>query len=160
MSIVHFTVHTLGSVHFPLLDAFHHHPQFSLNLCEELKKFPSSGLMYLLLAYRKTAFVCSYHSADRAQILQQSALCWNLWFKWFHMYSVVGLEYKRLHDHMLPVGVDGLTYFCQFKLMMDSLNLENPHPHFCHFWSVCVIFMVSSQEASQNFLSLSRCLFS
>jgi len=75
MSVVHFTVHTLGSVNLPLRDAFQHHLQFSWNLCEELKKFLPSGLMYLLLAHSQAVFVCSYHSADRAQILQQSALC-------------------------------------------------------------------------------------
>lgn len=72
MSIVHFTVHTLGSFRLPLLDAYQHHLQFSLNLCEELKKFPSSGLMYVVLAYSKTVFVCGYHSADRAHF---AAVC-------------------------------------------------------------------------------------
>jgi hypothetical protein len=59
MSIVSFTVHTLGSVNLPLHDAFQHHLQFSWNLCEELKKFLSSGLMYLLLSHSKVVFVCA-----------------------------------------------------------------------------------------------------
>jgi hypothetical protein len=75
IGIVSFTVHTLGLVNLPLHDAFQHHLQFSWNLCEELKKFLSSGLMYLLLSHSKAVFVCGYHSADRAQILQQSTLC-------------------------------------------------------------------------------------
>ena len=167
MSIVYFTVHTLVSVNLPLHDAFQHYLHFSWNLCEELKKFLSSGLMYLLLAHSKAVFVCSSHSADRAQILQQLTLCWNFWLKWVDMYNVIGLEYSGHHDHMLRVLMDGLPHFCLSKMTMGHLNLQNPHPHFCHFWNVnkvkgfCVVFMVSPQEvSSQNFLSLSRCLFS
>jgi len=48
------------------------------------------------------------------------------------MYNVVGLEYSGHHDYMLPVLMNGLTQFCQSKLTMGNLNLQNPHSHFCH----------------------------
>jgi len=124
-----------GFSFLPFCDAFEHHLQFGWNLCEELKKFLSSGLMYLLLAHSKAVFVCGCLSADRAQILQQSTLCWSLWLKWVDMYNVVGLEYSRHHDYMLPVLMNGLTHFCQSKLTMGNLNLQNPHSHFCHSWN-------------------------